>query len=176
MNKAIFLDRDGVINKAIMRNGKPFSPRFLKEFKILPGVKKALIELKKKGFLNIVVTSQPDIRRGLLKLEDLKKMHEVLNKELPIDDIKFCPHDDSDNCNCRKPKPGMLLEAAKKWSVELKKSFMVGDTWKDAGAARAAGCCFFLIRRRYNRGLKKDFDFEVKNLKEAVEIIKNYCN
>ncbi len=172
-NKAIFLDRDGVINKVVMRKGIVSSPWRLEEFEILPNVKECLKEFKKMEFLNIVFTSQPDISRGLLKIEDLGEMHKFIMETLLVDGIKFCPHDDKNNCNCRKPKPGLLLEAAKKWSIDLKKSYVIGDTWKDIGAGKAAGCKTILIRREYNKDFQKDYDFEVNNLEETVEIIKN---
>jgi len=171
-NKAIFLDRDGVINKIIMRNGKPSSPWKLKEFEILPDVKECLVAFKKMGFLNIIFTSQPDISRGFLQIEDLEKMHEIIDKTLLVDEIRFCPHDDKDNCSCRKPKPGLILEAVQKWSIDLRESYVIGDTWKDIGAGKAVGCKTFLLRREYNKGFQKDYDFEVSNLKKTVEIIK----
>jgi D-glycero-D-manno-heptose 1,7-bisphosphate phosphatase len=171
-NKAIFIDRDGVINKVIMRDEKPSSPWNLREFEILSDVKECLELFKKMGFLNIVFTSQPDISRGNLKIEDLEKMHKIISETLPVDEIKFCPHDDKDNCSCRKPKPGLILEAVKKWSIDLKKSYVIGDSWKDIGAGKAAGCKTLLIRRGYNKDFQKDYDFEVDNLKKTVEIIK----
>ena len=91
---------------------------------------------------------------------------------LPVDEIKLCPHDDKDNCNCRKPKPGLIIEAAKKWSIDLENSFVIGDSWKDIGAGEAAGCKTILIRRNYNKDLKENYNFEVENLKEAIKIIK----
>jgi len=171
-NKAIFIDRDGVMNKVIMRNGKPSSPWKLEEFEIFPDVKECLETFREMGFLNIVFTSQPDISRGNLKIEDLEKMHKIILETLPVDDIKFCPHDDKDNCQCRKPKPGLLLEAAKAWSIDLENSFVIGDSWKDIGAGEAAGCKTILIRRNYNKDLKENYNFEVENLKEAIKIIK----
>ena len=171
-NKAIFWDRDGIMNKVIMRNGKPSSPWKLEEFEIIPDVKECLDAFKEMGFLNIVFTNQPDISRGFLKIEDLEKMHKIILEILPIDEIKVCPHDDKDNCSCRKPKPGLILEAVKKWSIDLKKSYVIGDSWKDIGAGKAAGCKTFLLRREYNKDYQKDYDFEVDNLKKTVEIIK----
>ena len=170
--KAIFLDRDGVLDKVIMREGKPSSPRKFEEFKLLAGAKECLDEFKKMGFLNIIVTNQPDIKRGLLKIEDLEKMHRLVREKLPVDDIMVCPHDDRDHCSCRKPKPGLIKQAVRKWSVDLKKSYVIGDSWKDMGAGRAAGCSTILIKRKYNEDLK-DYDFKVNSLKEAVKIIKN---
>lgn len=178
-NKAIFLDRDGIINKVIIRNGKPSSPRRFEEFRFLPNVKKNLKIFKKMGFLNIIFTNQPDVSRGFLEIEELEKMHKLIAEKLPVDDIKFCPHDDSDNCPCRKPKPGLILQAVKKWSIDLKKSYVIGDSWKDMGAGRAASCQTIMIKRKYNKDLK-DYNFKVNSLKEAIEIIKklnkNYEN
>lgn len=171
-SKAIFLDRDGVINKVIMRNGKPSSPWKLEEFKLLPDVKKCLKSFKEIGFLNIIFTNQPDISRCFLKKEELEKMHKIITERLPVDEIKFCPHDNVDNCFCRKPKPGLILEAAQKWSIDLKRSYVIGDSWKDIGAGRAADCKTFLIRREYNKNFKENYNFEIKSLKEAVEILK----
>ena len=171
-HKAVFLDRDGVINEVIMREGKVSCPWKIEEFKILPDVKNYLKSLKEMGFLNVIFTNQPDISRGFLKREELEKMHKIIEEELPVDEIAFCPHDDKDNCSCRKPKPGLILEAAKKWSLDLKNSFVIGDGWKDVLAGKSAGCKTILIRRNYNQDLKDYYDFEVNSLKEAVEIIK----
>ena len=175
-NKAIFWDRDGVLNKVIMRNGKPSSPWCIEEFEILPDVKRCLEKTKEMGFLNIVFTSQPDISRGLLKTEELEKIHRIISETLLVDEIKFCPHDDKDNCECRKPKPGLIVEAVKKWSIDLDKSYVVGDSWKDIKAGKSAGCKTFLLRREYNKDYKEDYDFEINSLKQMVEIIKNLNN
>lgn len=170
MNKAFFLDRDGIINKAIIKEGKPFSPRKFKEFKLKKGIKNLLREFKEMGFLNIVVSNQPDITRGLMKMEELEKMVNFIRKKLLIDDIIICFHDDIDNCQCRKPKPGMLKKAAKKWKINLKKSFMLGDGWKDIEAGERAGCRTILLKTSYN--LKVDSDFKISSLAEILDIIK----
>jgi len=172
MNKAIFLDRDGVINKIIMREGKPSSPWKLEEFEILPDVKECLKAFKEMGFLNIVFTNQPDVSRGFLRIEDLEKMHKIIIETLPVDEIKVCPHDDKDNCPCRKPKAGLILEAVKEQSIDLEKSYVIGDSWRDIGAGRTAGCKTFLIRREYNKYFQRGYVFEVSNLKETVGVIK----
>lgn len=172
-NKAIFLDRDGVINKVIMRNGVKSCPWEFKELIIFAEVKNCLEELKKNGFLNLIFTNQPDVRRGFLKIEELEKMHQYLFKKLPVDKIKFCPHDNSDNCSCRKPKAGMILGLAKELNIDLENSFVIGDGSKDIKAGKQAGCKTFMIRKSYNKkDLECGFDFLVKNLKEAVKIIK----
>jgi len=171
--RAIFLDRDGVINKVILRNEKVSSPWKAKELMILPGVKETLKKFKAMGFLNIVVSNQPDVKRGFIKKEELFQMNEILNKNLVLDEIKICPHDDDDNCHCRKPKPGLILESARKHGIDLEQSFFVGDGWKDIEAGKAAGCKTILIKADYNKDLQKNCDYAVNNLKEALEIIKN---
>jgi D-glycero-D-manno-heptose 1,7-bisphosphate phosphatase len=172
IKRAIFLDRDGVINRVIIRGNKISSPWKLEEFEFLPGVKDVLKKLREAGFLNIVVTNQPDVKRGNLKVEELEKMNQILKENLPIEEIKICPHDDSDNCSCRKPKPGLLIEAAKKYGIDLKNSFLIGDGWKDVEAGKAVGCKVILLKTDYNQEAQKNCDFVVKNLEEAYKIIK----
>jgi D-sedoheptulose 7-phosphate isomerase len=167
--KAIFLDRDGVINKVFLKNGKLVSPRKYEDFELLPDVEKVLKFLKDIGFIIIVITNQPDIARGLIKKEELDKMHTLIREKLPVDDIFVCPHDDAHGCNCRKPKPGLLFEAAKKWNINLNASFIVGDTWKDVEAGKAAGCVTILINASYNQGI--DCDYKIEDLKEILNII-----
>ena len=170
MNRAVFFDRDGIINKVIYRKNKPCSPRKISEFKLMPEIEKILNELRKYEFKIIVFTNQPDISRGLMKIEDLEKMHGIIKEVLYPDRILYCPHDDKDNCDCRKPKPGMIIKAAKELNINLNKSFVVGDTWKDIEAGKAAGCKTFLVNTLYNKEVKSDY--RIKSLKEAIEIIK----
>lgn len=169
MKKAIFIDRDGVINKVFLINGKPFSPRRFEEFKLIPKVEDALNFFKEVGFISIVITNQPDIAQGLMKWEELEKMHSLIRERLPVNDIVVCPHGDEDNCLCRKPKPGMLFKAAKKWNIDLQGSFLVGDTWKDMIAGKRAGCKTILIDMPYNQSVESDY--RVKDLNKAVEIV-----
>lgn len=171
MKRAIFLDRDGVINKAILKEGKPFSPRRFEEFELFDGIKEVLEKSKREDFLNIIITNQPDITRDLIRWKTLEKMHKFIKENLPIDDIFVCPHDDIDNCQCRKPRPGMLLEAAKKWNIDLKGSFLIGDQGKDIEAGKKAGCITILIDNLYNKEVESDF--RVNNLHSAIEIILN---
>jgi D-glycero-D-manno-heptose 1,7-bisphosphate phosphatase len=154
MNRACFLDRDGVISRIIFREGKPCSPRSLGEFEILKNAKPFLLQSRSRGFLNIVITNQPDISRGLMTTIELESMHHRIRHELAVDDIIVCPHDNSDACDCRKPKPGMLLMAAQKWHIDLSKSFVIGDQWKDMEAGQRAGCTTLLIDYPHNRGAK----------------------
>jgi D-glycero-D-manno-heptose 1,7-bisphosphate phosphatase len=169
MNRACFFDRDGVINQIVFREGKPCSPRRLDELKILDGVREFLLESRAKGFLNIVITNQPDISRGRMTVPELEAMHRRIREELAIDDIVVCPHDDTDACDCRKPKPGMLLMAAHKWHVDLTWSFLIGDQWKDIEAGKRAGCTTILIDYPHNRDTKADV--RAHNLAAALLMI-----
>ena len=169
MRGGVFLDRDGVINKVVMRNGRPFSPRTINEFEWTDGVKEYIERLKEHEFLIIVVTNQPDIARGKMSRESLDGMTEMIYSAMPVDAIWICPHDDADGCSCRKPKPGMLLEAAKRWSIDCSRSFIIGDSWKDMEAGRAAGCTTIILDRAYNQGVT--CIHRLPGLKEAVGLI-----
>ena len=142
--RAIFLDRDGVINRATVRDGKPYAPASLDELEVLDGVPEALAKLRQAGFRLIVVTNQPDVARGAQTRETVEAMHERLASALPVDEIVACYHD-GDACDCRKPKPGALLDAARRHDIELERSFMVGDRWRDIEAGQRAGVrCLFV--------------------------------
>ena len=172
LNRAVFLDRDGVINRAVMREGRPYAPVSFKDFELLPGVEEAARRLHDAGFKLIVVTNQPDVKNGLQAMEDVEAAHRMIRRALPLDDIKVCFHNDSDRCQCRKPKPGMLLEAAKDWSIDLKKSYIVGDTWKDMDAGKAAGCKTIWVRYPgYADREKVKADEVVDSLHEAAKLI-----
>jgi D-glycero-D-manno-heptose 1,7-bisphosphate phosphatase len=148
-NSAVFLDRDGVLNEAIIRNGKPYPPRDLSEFVITYGARAALEELKREGFLLIAITNQPDVARGEANHTDVDKINAQLANILPLDAIEVCEHDDNAQCDCRKPKPGMILRAREKLGVDLAGSFVVGDRWRDIEAGRRAGCRTILIGDGY---------------------------
>ncbi|MBN2021102.1 MAG: HAD family hydrolase [Sedimentisphaerales bacterium] len=169
MSRAVFLDRDGVINRVIVRDGLPFSPATLDEFILCDGVEAFLAGSKKAGFLNIVITNQPDIARGLVDTKTIQSMHESLRRNLPVDDVFLCPHDDADNCNCRKPKAGMLTAAAEKWDIDLASSFIIGDQWKDAQAGKSAGCVTILLDCPYNKDV--DCDYRALTLRSALKFI-----
>ena len=147
---AVFLDRDGVLNQAIVCNGKPGVPATLREFVIFPDAPARLEELRQRGFMLVVVTNQPDVARGRQSRENIEEMHTVLRKALPIDDILACFHDDADDCACRKPRPGLLLEAQRKHGIDLSRSFLIGDRWKDIDAGNSAGCRTVLIDYGYD--------------------------
>ena len=171
MKKAIFLDRDGVINKAFIKDGLPKSPNSLNELKILPGVKESISRLKKLNFICLVVTNQPDVQRGKIKKNTIIKMNNFLKKKIELDDIFVCYHDDHDNCNCRKPKPGLLLQARKKWNVDFKKSFIVGDRWRDIQAGKKVGCKTIFLDYKYKDIKPKNPDFVTDTLLNATYII-----
>jgi len=169
--RAVFLDRDGVLNRALMRDGKPYSPASVSEFEVLADAPGACRRLKSAGFMLIVVTNQPEVARGMLKIQALESMHRVLQEQVPLDDIRICTHDDRDECACRKPKPGLLVEAARDLGIDLRRSFMVGDRWKDIDAGFAAGCRTIFIDRGYVESLRAAPDHHVRSLDEAVEYI-----
>ena len=171
MRRSVFLDRDGVINRAIVRDGKPYPPTNLVELEILPGVHEALEKLHAANYLLIVVTNQPDVARGTAKREDVEQINAFLSAQLPIDQFKTCYHDSDDGCDCRKPLPGSLLEAAKECNIDLSKSFMVGDRWRDIEAGSSAGCKTFFVNYRYSERRPETPDFIVSSLLEAQQII-----
>ena len=149
MNRAVFLDRDGVLTRALVREARPTRPCTPAEMEIDADAPVALARLKVAGFLLIVVTNQPDVARGITRREDVEAMHATLRAALPLDAVFVCYHDDEDACDCRKPKPGMLLEAAAAHAIDLAESFMVGDRWRDVDAGAAAGCRTIWIDRGY---------------------------
>ena len=155
--RTVFLDRDGVLNAAVVRDGLPYPPRSVDEVEILPGVEEACSGLRAAGFDLIVVTNQPDIARGAQTLEAVGRINDALAAALPLDEVVICPHDDADGCDCRKPKPGMLLAAAQRRGIDLAASFMVGDRWRDVEAGIRAGCRTLLIDRDYDeRSVRAD--------------------
>tara|TARA_B110000503_G_C7168775_1_gene423247 strand:+ start:2437 stop:2973 length:537 start_codon:yes stop_codon:yes gene_type:complete len=171
LNRAVFLDRDGVINKASVRDGLPYPPKDLSELEIIAGVREALSELHSSNYLLIVITNQPDVARGTAKKEDIENINNYLFSQLPLDGFQTCYHDDLDNCVCRKPKPGALLEASTFYNIDLKKSFMVGDRWRDIAAGASAGCTTIFIDYCYNERKPNSPGYTVKSLSEATHII-----
>ena len=169
--RAVFLDRDGVINKPIVRDGKPYPPAHRRDFVFFPGVVTAVDDLIRYGYVVIVVTNQPDVGNGLQKQEVVEKIHDKMLTSLKVHEIKVCYHREEDNCFCRKPSPGMILESAQKWSIDLSESFMIGDRWRDIEAGKAAGCRTIWIRSNYTERAVKDPDLAVDSLLEASNII-----
>ena len=173
MLKAAFLDRDGVINKASVVDGKPYPPRNLDELELIPGVDQAILQLRDRGYFCIVVTNQPDVARGKTSKETVESINQFLIQHLAIHEIVSCYHDDHENCGCRKPKPGSLLKAALKYNIDLNKSFMVGDRWRDIEAGQNAGCKTFFIDYQYNEKQPQNPTYKVTSLADAVNIILN---
>ncbi len=171
MSRAVFLDRDGVLNEAIVRNGKPYSPAMLEEVVVVAGAKEALQSLRRRGFRLVMITNQPDIARGKARRETVDQINSYIRNLLLIDAVEVCEHDDADRCDCRKPKPGMILRAARRDRIMLTESFVVGDRWRDIEAGRRAGCRTILIGNGYNEGLKSPPDIAVANLSEAASWI-----
>jgi len=165
---AVFLDRDGVINAAVVRGGKPYPPASAAELEILPGVAEALAALRRAGYALVVVTNQPDVARGAQTRAAVDAIHARLAAELPLDAIRACFHDDADRCACRKPAPGLLLDAARELELDLAASVMVGDRWRDIEAGRAAGCRTVFINHHYAERQPAEFDVELGSLAEAA--------
>ena len=162
------MDRDGVLNREIVRDGRPFPPAAIEQLEILPEAQKACALLRAAGFLLIGVTNQPDIARGTQTIETVELMNRRVKQELCLDAIRFCPHDDSDHCACRKPSPGLLLEEARSHNINMKASFMVGDRWKDVAAGQQAGCCTIFIDHGYSEKGSSGHDFQAPDLLAAA--------
>jgi D-glycero-D-manno-heptose 1,7-bisphosphate phosphatase len=171
MPRAVFVDRDGVLNRALVRNGKPYAPRRLADFRLLPGAARAVVALKQAGFLVIVVTNQPDIGHGLIAPAAVEAMHERLRARIPVDKIMVCPHRQDENCACRKPKPGLLLDAAERWGIDLRQSYMIGDRWSDVVAGRTARVYTVLVDRGYSERLAQEPDARARSIADAVRIV-----
>jgi D-glycero-D-manno-heptose 1,7-bisphosphate phosphatase len=173
--RAVFLDRDGVLNLAVVRDGRPFPPASVEEFELYPGVPEACQELKAAGFVLIVVSNQPDVGRGTQRREVVGAIHEKLRKAVPaLDGIEVCCHAGASHgepCDCRKPKPGMLLRAASNHGIDLKRSFLIGDRWRDIDCAHSAGCRVVFIDHGYRERLREKPDHTVATFAEAVAVI-----
>jgi len=173
--KAVFLDRDGVLNKAVVVDGKPFPPKSITELKICDGVKNGLEQLKKLGYLLIVVTNQPDVARGKTSMKAVNDINNYLKKNLIIDDIFCCLHDENDGCECRKPKPGMVVAAKKKWNIDTDHSFIIGDRWRDIETGKNAGIKTILIDYEYDEKYVKP-DYSSDSFMDATRIIISLTN
>ena len=172
MNRAAFLDRDGVINAAVVRDGKPYPPASVAEFALLPGVEEACAALKAAGFLLVVATNQPDVGRGTQRREDVEAMHAKMCAALPIDRVEVC-YDPGQGqpSEFRKPAPGMLLRAARELGIDLAASWMIGDRWRDIDCGTAAGCRTIFIDYGYDEQLRAQPDFRASSLRAAAAIV-----
>jgi D-glycero-D-manno-heptose 1,7-bisphosphate phosphatase len=171
MRRAVFLDRDGVINRTYVREGIPHPPSHLSEVEILAGVEEAIHLLRAAGLCLIVVTNQPDVARGTQKREQVEAINGWLQAALPFDAIYVCYHDTPDQCECRKPKPGMLRQAASEYQIDLANSFMIGDRWSDIEAGQRAGCTTYLINQSYSQAERCTPDHLVMDLYTAAQHI-----
>jgi len=166
--RAVFLDRDGVLNEPVLRDGVAHPPASVDELVVTPGAQEACRALRRAGLILVMVTNQPDLARGTATRETVDAINEELRRRLGLDAVFMCPHDDADRCACRKPRPGMLLEAASRLNVDLGGSVMVGDRWRDIDAGRSAGCATVLVRRDYDERPARGADHVVDNLGEAL--------
>jgi D-glycero-D-manno-heptose 1,7-bisphosphate phosphatase len=173
--RAVFLDRDGVLNRPVIRDGLPFPPANIEELELYPDVVEGCRQLKEAGFLLIVVTNQPDVGRGTQSRETVEALHARLHETIPaVDGIEVCFHAGADHgepCDCRKPRPGMLQRAATAHVIDLKRSFLIGDRWRDVDCAHAAGCVAVFIDRGYREALREIPEFNVQTFREAVAAI-----
>ena len=170
LRPAVFLDRDGVIVVPEFRDRRSFAPRRLQDFRLYPEAAASLQKLKRAGFLLAVVTNQPDVGNGLMSRSEVEAMHEIMRRELPLDAIKVCFHGQAEGCDCRKPKPGMLLEAADELGINLKRSFMVGDRSSDVEAGRAAGCATVFIDLGYALPAPDFPDYVARSIGQVAEL------
>lgn len=168
INKAIFLDRDGILNEVIIRDGIISSPWSIDEFKIISGAKVLVELLKSKGYLLFVVSNQPDVERGKLSLSELAKMNRIINKEFLIDKIEYCTSSDNNHYK-RKPNPGMIIDLAQSYNVFLMGSFLIGDSEKDILAGRAAGLKTILLQKEYNKKAHGIADFNCDNYSQIIK-------
>jgi D-glycero-D-manno-heptose 1,7-bisphosphate phosphatase len=170
-SRAVFLDRDGVLNELVIRDGAAVSPRRVEDFRICDGAQQAVQRLRELGVRIFVASNQPDVARGFLAPSELERMTEILTRSLPIDEVAICPHDDADDCACRKPRPGMLVAMADRWNVGLSESFVIGDSWKDIEAGKRAGCRTVLLRRAPSAPIAADH--EVADLSGAITAVES---
>lgn len=169
VTKAVFLDRDGVLNRALVREGKPFPPASIEQLEIYPDAAGALQALKQSGFLLIVVTNQPDVARGTQSRAAVDAINAAIAGALPVDEFLVCWHDDREGCDCRKPKPGLVLAAAAAHEIDLARSFLIGDRWRDIDCGAAAGVRTVWIDRRYSeRAPAYPPDYVADSLASAV--------
>lgn len=171
LRPAVFLDRDGVLNRVVVRDGKVASPRTVEELQVEPEALATLTALKAAGYLLLVVTNQPDVSRGLMSVEALGALHARLAEALPLDEIAACLHDNADACGCRKPKPGLVLDLAQRHGVDLRRSWLIGDQDRDIACGKAAGCNTILLERDYNSGMDTDASQVVETLSQSLAYI-----
>ena len=173
--RAVFLDRDGVINRPVVRDGRPYPPSRLEDFELYEDAASGCARLKTAGFFLVIITNQPDVGRGTQRREDVEAMHAKLRSALPwVDRIEICFHAGErhgEPCDCRKPRPGMILRAAAELNIDLRASYVIGDRWRDIDCARTAGCRAVFIDRGYRERLREAPDFTVGSFNDAVSAV-----
>ena len=169
MKAAVFLERDGVLNHVRTAGRSQMPPLRLEDFRIHENVREPLAQLKAAGYLLLVTTNQPNVGRGVLPRRELDRMHDMLRRALPVDDVLLCAHEESDRCTCRKPGAGLFTEAAFRWHLDMERSFVISDKWQDASAAFVAGCNSVLIKSPWNG--TGHHDFLVNSLADACQRI-----
>jgi D-glycero-D-manno-heptose 1,7-bisphosphate phosphatase len=169
--KAVFFDRDGVINTTVFRKGAHRAPQDMTEFAYVEGVKPTLDALHARGFVLLVCTNQPDVARGWQDRDMVLAFHRKIELDLPVARIYACFHDDTDDCSCRKPKPGLLLQGSDEFDLDLSQSWMIGDRWKDIEAGRAAGCRTVYMRHEHDVQPSHEPDYEIRRLEQLLDII-----
>ena len=174
MSRAVFFDRDGVINKAIVKNGLPYPPLYPEEVEIIPGLIEVTNMLTQNDYKVIGITNQPDVARGIQTRDNVEKINKViLDQVLGITQIYTCYHDDADGCQCRKPSPGLLFQAAVEYSIELTDSYFIGDRWRDIEAGQRAGCRSILVDYGYSCEKTRNCqpDYIIKTIEDLLDII-----
>jgi D-glycero-D-manno-heptose 1,7-bisphosphate phosphatase len=167
MKFGVFIERDGVLNETHVEHSQQVIPLAPGQLRINPAAAGLVRRLKAAGFVVVATTNQPGLSRGYQSRRALDQMHARLLQELPLDDILLCPHDESDDCPCRKPKPGLLTEARYKWQLDLDRSFVISDKWPDAQAALAVGATSLLIQSPWLGNAHHDL--VVKDFRAAVD-------
>lgn len=168
MIKNIFLDRDGIINEIVMRDGIITSPRSLDEFKFRDDFVNFYEKIKNKKFNLFIVSNQPEIVRGLLLPKNLDEMTDKINRHFNFKEISYCKHVDSENCSCRKPKPGMINTLINKYSLKREESIIIGDTCRDIDAGKNAKITSILLKTSYNANYDCKPDYVANSLTEIL--------
>ena len=169
--RAVFLDRDGVLNKLVSRDGGFYSPRRAADFELFPWTVESLRILHENGWLLVVVTNQPDIARGHMSIDELQSMHDVLRAATPVDSIRVCPHDGTASCTCRKPQPGLFLRAIDELGIDESTSWTIGDRASDIAAGLAVGTRVIHVASGQEEPPNDDRIVRATNLLDAVRHI-----
>lgn len=166
-----FLDRDGVVVEALVRDEQPYSPRVMEEVRIIGGVAEAIEKLLSLDFKVVVVTNQPDVARRDISIDFVYEVHDYIMKNTGIEHFYVCPHNDEQGCNCRKPKPGLFWQATSDLNLDLSNSFLVGDRWKDIAAGNSVGSTCFFIDYKYNEPKPEQPFIQVQSLLDATNLV-----